>query len=581
MTQLPSTRELRIQAGKVRSDPNTAVQFGDTEFATHMAVYGGTGKGKSKFLELILRQIIDQNRGVCVIDPHGDLVEDLMLYVMQRKNALDPEISRRIHYFEPGLKGCEFSFDPFRYREAADGQHDYDDWLKAKVESVAKVIIRKQGESDFQGRPRLERFLTNVLYCVGTRINDAGDHLPLADAEILLNTNHPSHNRVFDRISPFLPTEVAADFDKVRKSSPRQQEDWVESTIGRLRSFLSPAIKALFTNEAKEVLDFRSLVENQGVMLVNLRRTRSFTLDQSNAVGGLFINEILEAVETAERNRRTPFYLFIDEASRFVGQDLMDALGQFRKWKLSMCLAVQDLSSLRGKEIDMAPKVMSQCGIQVTFQQKYPDDVDMLAHLFGYPSIDYTRMVQEVDRPDGYEEVDTRSETHGESKSASDGKSKTTGYGYDPNLTVTGYKHGDAENKASGEGESSSVTMGTQYLSRTRVELRDMGKLRTTVNDQLDYVKTSIRKLGMGEALALIGNVDPFVLQVHNVEAPFATVTPEKKTIALEKYKRHICRAHAYCLTAGPAGEAKRLSSFLNSSSPSESAEAEENPFDE
>jgi hypothetical protein len=45
---------------------------------------------------------------------------------------------------------------------------------------------------------------------------------------------------------------------------------------------------------------------------------------------------------------------------------------------------VQDLSSLRGKEIDMTLKVLSQCGVHVTFQQKHPDALELLGQLFGY-----------------------------------------------------------------------------------------------------------------------------------------------------------------------------------------------------
>jgi DNA helicase HerA-like ATPase len=574
MNQLMPGRDFRIKAGTVAGAQSpTAVELGDNEFATHMAVYGGTGKGKSKFLELILRQIIDQRRGACIIDPHGDLVEDLLLYIMQRKDALDPRLTSRIHYFDPGSKNCRFSFDPFRYRESADGDHDYDDWLKAKVESVAKVVIRKQGESDFAGRPRLERFLNAVLYGVGTRINERGDHLPLADAEILLTSSHPYHKK----IAPLLPPEVLDDFKKVWDAQPRQQEEWAGSTINRLRSFLSPAVKSLFADEAKEVLDFRSIVEQQGIMLVNLRRTRSFTLDQSNAIGGLFINEILEAVETADRTKRTPFFLFIDEASRFIGQDLIDALAQFRKYKLSLCLAVQDLSSLKGKEIDMGPKVMSQCGIQVTFQQKFPDDVETFANMFGVPDLDFTRLVHEVDRPDGYEAIETTSTSYGDGKSTGSGTMKGSGWQRDPDWTAISYSTKEGTNDSTGRTENSSVTHGTQYLGRTRVEQRDMGRLQTAIMDQLYRKRRDIATLGKGEAMVLIDGANPFILKVHQITAPFSTCSPEKRADVLEKYKVHICRSHPYSFSKS---ENPRLSVFLDDSSDTDdSQDRDDDPF--
>src|SRR5262245_11748337 len=43
------------------------------DLATHMQVIGSTNVGKSYFLEGIIKTLIMQGHGVCVIDPHGDL----------------------------------------------------------------------------------------------------------------------------------------------------------------------------------------------------------------------------------------------------------------------------------------------------------------------------------------------------------------------------------------------------------------------------------------------------------------------------------------------------------------------------
>jgi DNA helicase HerA-like ATPase len=44
--------------------------------ATHMYVIGASGSGKTKFLEFPIQQDIKQGNGFCIIDPHGDLVEE-------------------------------------------------------------------------------------------------------------------------------------------------------------------------------------------------------------------------------------------------------------------------------------------------------------------------------------------------------------------------------------------------------------------------------------------------------------------------------------------------------------------------
>lgn len=543
--------------------PKTTVEFGDDELATHMAVYGGTGKGKSKLLELMLRQIIDQKAGACIIDPHGDLVEDLMAYILDHYKATDPAVFQRIHYLEPGSNECRFRFDPFQYNGLAG--ESYEDWLKAKVESVARTIIRKQGEAGFEGKPRLERFLTNVLYACGIRVNEQGHHLGLGDALVLLDTSHDLHRSLYSRIAPFLPSEVQSDFRKVFKSNPRQQEDWVESTINRLRSFLSPAVKSLFVGEAAGAFNFRRVIDDHGVMLVNLRRTRSFTIDQGNALGGLFINEILEAAQIASRTARQPFYLFIDEASRFVGQDLIDALAQFRKMKLSLCLAVQDLSSLKLRDIDMTSKVISQCGIHVTFQQKNPEDLEVLGQLFGYPLIDFTPLTHEVDRFDGYEEIQTTDYSSSETTGGNETASKSESEQWPPKgileRRITTSK-GVSEGKTSSRTEGS--TLKTGHRATYRTEVQDTGRLQRSVDDQFHQIKQLLRTLNKGQAVVSVDGTKPFSVDVHHVDVPFSTLDESRRLKLVDGYKRFLGARHPYGFRPSEQdGELDRLRRFV------------------
>src|SRR5688500_90552 len=109
MQQLAVPAEsLRLKLGTVSAAPDASVEFSDRDIATHMAVYGGTGKGQSKLVELLVRQLIYSHAGACIIDPHGDLVEDLMLHIMDHYEPNHSQIFRRIHYFEPGSNEYRF-----------------------------------------------------------------------------------------------------------------------------------------------------------------------------------------------------------------------------------------------------------------------------------------------------------------------------------------------------------------------------------------------------------------------------------------------------------------------------------------
>lgn len=47
----------------------------------HVYVVGKTGSGKSRLLELLLISDIQQGEGCCLLDPHGDLATELLLYI--------------------------------------------------------------------------------------------------------------------------------------------------------------------------------------------------------------------------------------------------------------------------------------------------------------------------------------------------------------------------------------------------------------------------------------------------------------------------------------------------------------------
>ena len=371
-------------------------------------------------------------RGFCLIDPHGDLSEDLLAFAERRRIDLKTDaILSRIHYLEPGYDVL-FGYDPFRYDPAhpiPDHLRDnaYRAWLHTKVDRVSEIIQRKQGQTDFEGMPRLQRVLRDVLYAVGTDVD--GSHLPLADAIAIIDRNHPRHSAAYHHVIRHLPDDVAADLARIvgyKRDEDRLRE--TESTLNRLRSLFSPILQAIFSRQ-EHTIDFRQIMQGRGILLVNLRETEYFSADQANALGGLFIHQVISSAATTGRERRVPYYLIIDEAARFVGDDLQRALGECRKHRLSVVLAAQDLSSFKKKDFDMSQKVLSQCRSQVCFQQQHPDDLEILAKVLGYGNIDFTKHVQVMDRPDGYDWIDvdetSESETWNTGKSTSHSRSKS------------------------------------------------------------------------------------------------------------------------------------------------------------
>ena len=80
--------------------------------STHMHVVGGSGTGKSKFLEWMIRKDIREGHGFCVIDWHGKLYNDVLRYCTQLDVGLLDDF-RKIVLLNPSRPEFITGFNPF------------------------------------------------------------------------------------------------------------------------------------------------------------------------------------------------------------------------------------------------------------------------------------------------------------------------------------------------------------------------------------------------------------------------------------------------------------------------------------
>jgi len=615
----------------------------------HLAVLGTIGSGKSRFLNLLLRYHIAaawaahgklKSRDLAtsamwaavLIDPHGDLAEDLLAYVARKvADTGDKSLLDTVHYLEPDYRGA-FGYDPFRFKAPPGLTADqcaaaYAAWLHAKVDRIIEILQRKQGQANVEGMPRLQRVLRNVLTAVGMAVDASGKHLALGDALVLLDIYHRRHHDVFQRVAPFLDSDILADFERWHRmaKSPEQFLREAESSINRLRSFFSPIIKAIFA-ETLRTVDLYSIIQRGEIVLVNLRETPFFSNDQKVGLGGMFIHDVLSVMQETPRELRKRCTLVVDEAGEYLHEDLPRALGALRKALLTLVLAGQDLSTFRkGADFDMVPKLISICGTKVCFQQSWPPDLEILARALGYGSLDFTE--KEVERHAGYEwhEVVERSEstsdqrnwseTEGEtwSHSKSSQRSEVQGWQQSWNSTsslqasegstisasgdissrnngnATGFSNGQAGGASGSQSLSagmSSSTGGSQSATRggssgtssstsyKKVPLAKIvrelsGEMRTPINDQFEKMKTGIYSLPDRHAVVKCrDNTRAFVIKTHDVPDPFLSADSQFRAVEWVKKELAALRPYTVKPALDPAEQDKRLNDYLAVSAP-------------
>jgi hypothetical protein len=298
---------------------------------------GITGGGKSNMLVEWCYSLVEQGYGVCYLDGGGDGVEDVAARIVDNIDSIQPFILRNVHYLQVSTERS-FALDPGMLD--LEG-FEYYAMLQKVVEDTATAIIRPFQEYNFNETPTLRRVLEDILYLCLVTAED-GTRLGLSEALDVLNMGQRDWVEKFLRFLKRMPKEIVGDIQELLQMAMTTRRHEVLSAVNRLRNFLSPLVKTIFSQQAPP-FRFQKVMRRDGVILANLKPEGSFTMAHSIAVGGLLMNQVFTIAEHTQREERRPYTLIIDEAEPFLGDDLALALARGRKWKLSIWLGFQNL----------------------------------------------------------------------------------------------------------------------------------------------------------------------------------------------------------------------------------------------
>lgn len=605
----------------------------------HLIVLGGSGTGKSRLLELLGRILLRECCGYLFLDPNGDTTENLLLFALETAAAEGSDAAlRQTVYLEPGFE-MVFGVDPFTIHlpdELAPAQREaaYFAALHNRADEISEIVQAKQGNTDFAGMARLQRILRDVLIAIGTPVNEDGEHLALSEVFVLLDRHHPRHHQVLALVYPHLPREVQGDFDSLAAyKSEEQRKKEIESTINRLRSLLAPVVQNLFSATRRATLNFKNLIREQKVVLVNLRKTDFLSADQRSAIGMIILHQVLSAAESCRPEERQNYYLFVDEAKLFLSERLCQSLEQFRKFRTGVILAGQSAYQFVRGDINMLPAILDSCGSMVSFQQKYSESLHELKQFFGYANLRFEKFrdIRQRDGGDELLEIPEESFTtgggtnwsHGEGQqvtvseeqsasaseswqqTAQNGQVRTSGgsLAEDDSRRRTktetrasafnhsqGNSHGGSTSSGTTQGRSSGTNTsdtvgGNDSWSRTvshkkvlhhRIieEEYETPQLKDAVADQLDHCAYLIRTMAPRHAMAsFFGEPRSVIFKVDDVNDVIAD--PVERACVLRELKARIYTLHDFYFTPdlSPQASDRRLAAFLERAQSSDEAQ--------
>ncbi|NKE66848.1 type IV secretion system DNA-binding domain-containing protein [Ramlibacter sp. RBP-2] len=302
--------------------PHKVFGIRQADRAFHMHIIGKTGTGKTTLLENLLRQDIDAGRGLTLIDPHGDLAERISGYAKASGRS-------DLIYLDAADPEAPYGYNPLK-RIA-------DHYIPLAVSGLLETF--KKRFADAWG-VRMEHVLRNALYAV---LDTGGGTLP----DILKLLADKDHRK---DLAKRIRNETVREFwqKEFPNYSDRYRVESLAPIQNKLGAFLAdPRVRRLLT-EAPQELSFRRIMDQGGVLIVNLARGK-LGEDSSSLLGALFVTSVaLAAYSRASmpEAKRLTHYLYADEFQSFTTTAVADMISELRKYGLRLVVAHQHFDQL-------------------------------------------------------------------------------------------------------------------------------------------------------------------------------------------------------------------------------------------
>lgn len=322
-----------VHQGAVRE-----VTLSNEQRSRHIHLIGSSGSGKSTLLLSLIRQDLEESRGVCVIDPHGDLIDSVV-------------------------------------RNMPDGR-------------LQDVILLDPSDSEYpigfnilQANSLLEKnLLSSDLVATFRRMSTSwGDVMDSVLANAILAFVESSRGGTLFELKRFLVEKDFRDqfLESVtdegvayfwREEFPLLAGKPQASILIRLDAFLRQSLIRNIVCQKDNRLNFREIMDSKKVLLIKLSQG---LIGEENAylLGTMIVSRLYQAALSRQNTQERPhFWLYMDEFHHFITPSMERILAGTRKYNLGLTLAHQDFRQMHARSQEVASSVLSNCYTRICFR---------------------------------------------------------------------------------------------------------------------------------------------------------------------------------------------------------------------
>lgn len=329
-------------------------------------IIGTTGTGKSTLLKNIIFQDLwgDREHGLCVLDPHGDLIDELLCLVPEDRIE-DVILFNPMETDRPfGLNLLECNRDdPHQIR-----------WVVSTVMGTLQRLFA------YSWGPRLEHVLRHTLLTAMLIPDSTFIEL------LLLLVNAKFRDPIVNKIDDPILKQFWIDLP----FSQKDREELISSTLNKISPFITDRSMRNIIGQSHSTVNLTEVMDKGKILFVNLSKG---DLGEANSalLGAVLVNLILITAlqrRPIPQEQRRPFHLIVDEFQNFATESFSILQSEARKFAVDVVVAHQ----FRDQLDDLSKGSTLNVGNMVVFRVTGRDSYSLASQFDNTPPPPDTRV---------------------------------------------------------------------------------------------------------------------------------------------------------------------------------------------
>ncbi len=335
------------------------IRQGSDDRRRHTYIVGRTGTGKTNLIRNLALQDIQAGHGICVVDPHGDLIDDLL-------TRIPPHRARDVILFDPSDDGRPVGLNLLEHRSETEKHLIVNEFLAMLMRMYDPNQIGITG-------PRFQHNVRNAMLTV----------MSVEGSTLIEVVRVLSDARFRQKLLPSVKDPLVRSYwlDQIAQTSDFHKSEILDYIVSKFNPFVGDRRVRHIIGQPKTTINFRRVMDERQILLVNLCKGK-IGAENAQFLGLLLVQRLLmTALSRADmpEDQRADFMLYVDEFQNFATKTFGTILSEGRKYGVAAVVANQYLTQL---EPTVREAIFGNVGTIISFRVGFQDAAALAPEMY-------------------------------------------------------------------------------------------------------------------------------------------------------------------------------------------------------